>query len=145
MNEKTNVFTLLAVVSTMQGIKAAVCDSRTLSFLWTVNVPGFIDAHMWLTVNRPRHCGACRGPVVNYRAIPKPLWKLLRPHTLRESGPPNNFFGQGMKLDLSTILCSPPTYPLKTNIYTLLSRFSGCKLASRVFWFRELFLKCVYL
>lgn len=46
MNEKTNVFTLLAVVSTMQGIKAAVCDSRTLSFLWTVNVPGFIDAHM---------------------------------------------------------------------------------------------------
>lgn len=49
-----------------------------------------------------------------------------------------------MKLDLSTILCSPPTCPLQTNIYTLLSRFSGCKLASRVFWFRELFLKCVY-
>ena len=46
MNEKANDFTLLPVAGTTQGIKGTVCDSRTLSFLWTVNVPGFIDTHM---------------------------------------------------------------------------------------------------
>lgn len=42
MNEKANDFTLLPVASPMQGVKGAVCDSRTLPFLWTVNIPGFI-------------------------------------------------------------------------------------------------------
>lgn len=46
MNEKANDFTLLPVASLMQGVKGAVCDSRTLPFLWTVNIPGFIDTYM---------------------------------------------------------------------------------------------------
>lgn len=148
MNDKANVFTLLFVASAMQRIKDAVCDSRTLSFLWTVNVPGFADTPMWLTVNLPRTVGPAGDQ--SYRAVLKPLWKLLSHHTCRESGPPGNFFRQGMKLHFSTALCyssppPPPPCPLQTNICTLLSRFSGHKLASGVFQFRGFFLKFIYL
>lgn len=46
MSEKVDVFTLLPVAGTVQGVKAVVGDSIALSLLRTVNVPGFIDTHM---------------------------------------------------------------------------------------------------
>lgn len=61
MNEKANVFTHLAEASGNKGIKGTVCESRTLSFLWKVNVSSFIGTLMSFTGNLPRFCGASGG------------------------------------------------------------------------------------
>lgn len=45
MKEKAPVFTYFPQAGPMQGIKSAVSDSRTLCFLWKVNVPGFTGIH----------------------------------------------------------------------------------------------------
>ena len=84
-NKKAGVFTRFPVAGAMQGIECALCDSRTLSFLGKVNVPGFTGTHMWLTVHLPTHCGASRGQEVSYRALQRPhdkSWVLRTQVTL---------------------------------------------------------------